>query len=439
MPILANVNSPSKEPERQRFPSFLISMVLVALAIRLIVMVFLLPEQLEPQRDHWHFGYETGRIARSIVEGKGFSNPLFEDTGPTAWMTPVYPYLVAGVFKVFGVYTLASAIALLSFQSLISALNCIPIFYIALKLFGRRAAVWSGWAWAFFPYGVYFPAERIWSTWLSTTLFSVLFLWTLYLEDSDGARSWIGVGALWGVTALADPIVLSAWPFMMLWAAYRRKQLRQSWVVPIAASIVAMVVVVSPWFARNYEVFGKFIPFRDNAGLEIHIGNNGETFHWRPRMIGPWHNDQEWDDFKRLGEVGYMDREKKLGMDFIRTHPRWFAVVSVRRFVYIWTGFWSFNKQYLEEEPLDPGNVFLCTGLTILMLFGLRRLWRENTSMAVLVSAVLFLFPAIYYVTHVEVYFRRQIDPLIVAIAVYGVLPKKAGQARSDMEATVAD
>ena len=35
-------------------------MVLVALAIRLVVMVFLLPEQLEPQRDHWHFGYETG-------------------------------------------------------------------------------------------------------------------------------------------------------------------------------------------------------------------------------------------------------------------------------------------------------------------------------------------------------------------------------------------
>ncbi len=89
-------------------------MVLVALAVRLVVMVFLLPEQLEPERDHWHFGYEAGRIARSIVEGHGFGSPLFEDTGPTAWMTPVYPYLVAGVFKVFGVYTKTSAIVLLS-------------------------------------------------------------------------------------------------------------------------------------------------------------------------------------------------------------------------------------------------------------------------------------------------------------------------------------
>jgi len=47
--------------------------------------------------------------------------------------------------------------------------------YFARKLFDRRLALWSGWAWAFFPYAIYFPAERIWSTWLSTALFSVLF------------------------------------------------------------------------------------------------------------------------------------------------------------------------------------------------------------------------------------------------------------------------
>lgn len=399
-------------------------MVLVAFAIRLVVMVFLLPEQLEPQRDHWSFGYETGRIARSIVEGRGFSSPLFEDTGPTAWMTPVYPYLVAGVFKVFGTYTKASAIVLLSAQGLISALNCLPIFYFALKIFGRRAALWSGWAWAFFPYAIYFPVERIWSTWLSTGLFSVLFLWTLYLEQSTRLSRWIGIGLLWGLTALTDPIVLAAWPFMNGWVCYRMHRQKQRWAAPLAASALAMIFLVSPWFFRNYEVFGKFIPFRDNAGLEIHIGNTGDTFHWRSGWVGPWHNEEEWKAFKELGETRYMEREKQRGIEFIRTHPGWFAVATARRFVYIWTGFWSFDKRYLAEEPLDPPNVFFCTGLTVLMLIGLRRLWRENRSAAVLFAIVLFFFPAIYYVTHVEVYFRRQIDPLILVLAVYGVLPK---------------
>ena len=96
-----------------------------------------------------------------------------------------------------------------------------------------------------------------------------------------------------------------------------------------------MVVIVSPWFVRNYEVFGKFIPFRDNAGLEIHIGNTGDTSHWRPRWVGPWHNYEEWKAFKELGEIRYMEREKQKCIEFIRTHPRWFAVVTVRRFFYI--------------------------------------------------------------------------------------------------------
>jgi hypothetical protein len=59
------------------------------------------------------FGWETGRIARSIASGQGFSSPFASGTGPTAWLAPIYPYLLAGVFKVFGVYTNASAVAIL--------------------------------------------------------------------------------------------------------------------------------------------------------------------------------------------------------------------------------------------------------------------------------------------------------------------------------------
>jgi len=52
-------------------------MVIVALALRLVVMSFLYPERTDPYRDHWRLGGEAGRIARSITQGEGFSNPLF--------------------------------------------------------------------------------------------------------------------------------------------------------------------------------------------------------------------------------------------------------------------------------------------------------------------------------------------------------------------------
>jgi len=86
-------------------------------------------------------------------------------------------------------------------------------------------------------------------------------------------------------------------------------------------------------------------------------------------------------------------------------------------------GILEFDKRYLAEEPLDPANVFFCTSLTILMLIGLRRLWREDWRRAAFFSLVLFFFPSVFYLTHVEVYYRRQIDPLIVVLAVYGVSP----------------
>src|SRR6266478_9155547 len=54
------------------------------------------------------FAQETGNIAYSLVTGKGFSNPFRRDTGPTAWLTPVYPFLVAAAFKLFGIFTVPS-------------------------------------------------------------------------------------------------------------------------------------------------------------------------------------------------------------------------------------------------------------------------------------------------------------------------------------------
>ena len=398
-------------------------MVMVALALRLVVMGFLYTEQLNPERDHWRFAYENGRLARSIVEGHGLSSPLFADTGVSAWMTPVYPYLVAGAFRIFGVYSTASDFALLTFQALISALNCLPILYFARRLFGLRVGLWSGWTWAFFPYAIYFPVERIWGTWLSTLLLSVLFLIALYMEKSPSLWLWAGFGMLWGFTALIEPVVMTAWPFVACWSAFCLFRQRTRWLAPLAVSVLGLLLVVTPWFVRNYATFGHFIPFRDTMGMEIHMGNSGDTFHWRPSWIGPWHNDQEWKDFRELGEVAYMQREKQRGLDFIRTHPKWFAVATVRRFGYIWTGFWSLDKRYLAEEPFDPPNIFMCTALTVLMLFGLRRLWRQDWPRAGYFALVLFFFPSVFYLTHVEVYYRRQIDPLIVILAVLAFLP----------------
>ncbi|HEX5080948.1 MAG TPA: hypothetical protein VFY40_02810, partial [Blastocatellia bacterium] len=168
--------------------------VAIAFFLRLVVALSLIGDQFSPERDHFSFGWETGRIARSIAMGEGFSSPLHGSTGPTAWMTPVYVYLVAAVFKVFGVYSLKSAVVMLSLNSIFSALTCLTVFFIAQKSFGRVIAIRAGWAWALFPYAINFAACRVWGDCLNTLLFSLVFLVALRLEDMTSLKAWVGFG-----------------------------------------------------------------------------------------------------------------------------------------------------------------------------------------------------------------------------------------------------
>ncbi len=405
---------PSAPPNHQRS---LFWMVTVALLLRLVAMSFLYPERTDPFRDHWRCGGEAGRIARSIAQGEGFSNPLFGKTGPTAWLAPVFPYLLAGIFKVFGVYTKASAIAALALDCLLSALTCIPIYFIAKRHFGDDTASWAGWGWAFFPYAIFFSADFIWATTLTTLLIALVFLLALHLETSSSLLHWIGFGALGAFGGLTDPVVMSVAPFLGVWACFRLFKSGRPWLTPGLCALLAMIVVVSPWFMRNYETFHKVIPFRSCLGLEVYFGNNQDSWHWGPPGYHPSDNESEWQEYQQLGEIGYTQRKLHQGLAFINSHPRLYAQQTLRRVAYLWTGFWSFSHRYLAEEPADPFNIVFCTGLTVLTLLGLRRAWVTDRSIAVPYLLVFLFFPLIYYLTHPEDYYRLPIDPQYVVLA----------------------
>lgn len=500
MNFLSHANMPA---EKRAVRRKLLWMVGVALALRLATMAYVYPLQLVPDRGggHWPFGYETGQIAASIAEGHGFSSPLFAPTGPTAWMTPVYPYIVAGVFKLFGVFSTASALVVLTFNALTSALTCLPIFFFARRSFsaplgersgkrtGERAGEWAGWIWAVFPYAVYWPVARIWDTWLATLLLAVLFCMALRLAETNRGREWIAFGALSGVAALTDPVVLSVLPFLALWALckiwrnskflaartnasigaslwqsgvpqmrtereerveppfagaqskpHSKKTDDPSFVndaskfgpagtksaarqlIPSAAGcVLAILIVIAPWFARNFIVFGRFIPFRDNFSLALRVGNVGDTRHMLTLEAGPWLNEAEWQLFQRVGEITYMRYARASALDYISAHPREYADSCLRRAVYVWTRFWPLPQKLLPGFEPNPAEIFLFTGLTILALFGLRDAFRNRAPGAGAYAIVLLLFPAVYYITSLEPWYRVPMDPLVIALAAYAI------------------
>ena len=220
---------------------------------------------------------------------------------------------------------------------------------------------------------------------------------------------------------MCDPIVITVLPPMGLWMCYRAHRRRANWPGLALGAALAFVVVVSPWFVRNYVAFHKVVPFRGNLGLELYSGNSADPSQWTKGNLQPSHSEKEWQEYVQLGEMGYMQHKRAQAMEFISSHKRLFLWVSLRRAVYMWTNFWSFDPEYLREEPFDIPAIFLNTTMSVLALWGL---WvgRRTVGAAISPYAIaLFFFPVVYYATHPEDYFRRPLDPLFVVLGVYAV------------------
>src|ERR1700690_1920586 len=167
-PALPNSSPGSLAP--RNFRASLIWMVAVSLALQIAAIALLHQYRVRSTNDHFEFGWEMGKIGQSIAQGRGFSSPYGDSTGPSAWEPPLYPFLIGGVFKLFGIYSGASAWALLTINSLFTALTCVPMFFIARRVLGARLALWSGWAWALNPYAMYWSIHWIWDTTFSPFL-----------------------------------------------------------------------------------------------------------------------------------------------------------------------------------------------------------------------------------------------------------------------------
>ena len=421
-------------PPEHSTRNLLLIMCGVSFVLRMIVAAFLYKEFVDPYRAFWHFGWETGRIAQSIAAGRGFSSPLFGDTGPTAIMTPLYPYLLGGIFKVFGIYSTASAFAILAFNCVCSALTCVPIFFLAKNFFGRRVAKWSAWAWAFFPYAIYFAAGRIWVTALAGLLLTLALLMTIRLTPRTSLRTWVVYGVLWALNGLANPANLAVLPFLGGWLLLRSRPGEEGWrwVGRAVVSALIFAAVISPWFVRNYRTFGRFMPFRDNFWYEFWAGNTGDTSDLVPDWAHLSHGPAEMQKYRDMGELPYFDSKKPLVEQFIRHHPGTFARLTAKKFVFTWTGFWSLSPAYRAGEPFEIPNTAFCTGITVLMLIGLVLAFRENRSAGIFLLLVSFSLPFLYYMTHPDLEYRHVIDPEIVILATLAamhLLRRKTAQA----------
>jgi len=372
------------------------------------------------------FGWEVGWVARALATGHGFTSPFLQTNEPTAMVSPVYPYLLSWVFRLFGIYSLTSAFVILSINSLFSSLTCIPVYLSAQYSLGSRGAKLAGWAWAVYPFAIYFSAGRVWEYSLTSLLFTICFCILQRIHTSEKWIAWLGLGLLYGITANSNPAVVSSLPFLLILALWKVHKAGGRWLFYGALTSVGVLAALTPWTVRNYRVLHVLCPIRDNYWSNVYAGNIQDNIADRYpffRSHEPNSNPAEMQKFVREGEVAYFEERHALAVDFIRHNPMSFGIACLRRLVMYWTGYWSFSRNYLDDEPTELRLIFMLICVTGLMLRGAHRFWILNRSAGLPYFILIAVFPLSYYLTLSLMDYRQPIEPEVIVLAVAGLFP----------------
>jgi hypothetical protein len=396
----------------------------LALAVRLAVIALCHYYRVKPEMDHFHFGAEMGRIARALATGRGYADPFFGQTGPTAWVTPLYPLILSGFFKLFGVYSTLSAWAILGLDSLLNALMIPLIWETGKRCFSLRTARWSAWIWALYPAAMQYAVKWIWETTLTAFLFQLALLMALRVGcvgAGDGRRAdgptwtrWLGFGLVWGLMALSNPALLLFLPICGLWMLARGGSAWRHLPKAIASGLV-FLAVIAPWSWRNEQVFHQFVPFRTNFGAELYLGNGPGANGVLMLFDHPSKNFQQFALYRQMGELRYTAWRGALARQAIQADRHRFLRLCVARVYYFW-----FGVPNVEIGPLANFVRGLSYGFTSLAgLLGLALALRRRVPAAGLLAAAFLLLPAAYYIVTAHARFRHPLEPLITLFGVF--------------------
>jgi hypothetical protein len=355
-----------------------------------------------------HLGAENLAIAKSLVEGKGFSNPFGGETGPTSWMPPVYPLLLAALLQLCGHDVRLVAFCVVNFQNLVLILTGALVLEAARRS-GRRAA--PAVALAMYLTALlsdfYLCFQLTHDHWL--VLLGVDVLVVALTSAWRRAPSWpwaVRWGALGGGVALVSPVLALVWGVasVALLRGHRRPG-------PLLLALGLAAALISPWAVRNYLVFGRLIPVKSNLAFELHQSQCLEpdgVLSLPVQLLHPYANSQERARYQALGEMEYLDRRRHEFIAELKKDP-------FRYLQKVWNRFLATTTVYYPLDRDESGPELWLKTVThplpfwaLVLLLGLdRKPWSPA-------KAAAYLCYGAYLLPYVLVsYYERYALPLL--------------------------
>ncbi|MEK6962901.1 MAG: glycosyltransferase family 39 protein [Nanoarchaeota archaeon] len=288
------------------------TLFLVALLLRLIPSLFF---SSPPGNDASNYH----QIALNLAHGEGFS----WQGKLTAFREPLLPFLASILYQVFG----ENYLYVYAFQSVLSALVVILVFYISLELFANKKAAWfSALLTMNYPNIILYSKQFLTET---LTMFLLTLLVYCLLQSRTRHMYYPLTGLVLGCLVLTKAAFLFLLPFLAIyylivyWNKWRKPLLKG-----LALLFIIALALIGAWTIRNYTVFHEFIPVVSRGGTALFYG-----------VYIPYNNMYVYD-------TQYDDVEKKIMGN--ETDP---AKLDAR--------FYQAAKQYVLEHPITSFFFYL--------------------------------------------------------------------------------
>ncbi len=299
-------------------------------------------------------GYDS--IAWNLVEGNGYKMGYGSEAHYTAVRGPSYVLFLAAIYRLTNHSVAAARVV----QILLDLVACFLVFKICLLVLGRYdyALVCA------LIYGIYPPNWKVAPVILTETFVNLMFILVIYGMLSfyrSGKRSALIVcGLAMAVGALSKPVML-AFPVIMAFAAWGTlKSRKQEIVLPVVCLILAGVFFI-PWWVRNATVFHAFVPTLTTGGVTFWLATSPS--HGQPiyGLHGPDVPDQVRRATASLDEYHLDKWLFREGIRVIKSNPRRYAVLSLKKVVNLWFG-------GVFEGGRHPGRFTMCLTAILIAL-----------------------------------------------------------------------
>ncbi len=408
-------------------------LVAVALALRVAALVALDTPGAAAGKTPWQWGGESACLADSVLDGRGYGDPWAHDTGPSGWLTPPYPLVVALCLALGGGVGPAAAAWLYALQVLASVATCALLVRLGRALGLPRAGWLAAWLFALYPLAIWNAVKTVWDTTFVALAVTALLerLVAVHARAREtgagpGPGALAALGAGFGGLCFLNPAGMALAPALAGYVAVCQRGVGAA-ARAVALFAVGAAAVALPWMARNARVVDSF-SLRPNLGVELMIGNNDES-QGRPLpfRFHPSHVPAELALYRSLGEGAYCRDAGRRARAWIADHPGAFLRLALMRAQYFWIGELPTRDTRTSGgvgAGRDPASwlkfvaYFLVGAAGIVALLRLDLPWRERG----LVTLVALGFSGPYLLTHVSERYRFPIDPLLVLLAAWLIL-----------------